>query len=151
MASRFEISVNNRKDWGRMEYVTDTVDAEGRHYRVSVSARSCGSKGVVYVDAPRPEVLGGLEQPPVSTVGDDPENDKRWRAYNRQTVAIKRTFAEAVLPAACEALGVPHPGSLSFNRKAGCSCGCSPGFQGGRMGFNVWVTVEPRWDTKKAA
>lgn len=57
--------------------------------------------------------------------GKFPKLDKAWDAYNRGVVAEQRK----VLIAAIEALGVnPATLLLKFSRKAGCSCGCSPGF-----------------------
>lgn len=54
--------------------------------------------------------------------GDFPEIDKMWDVMNRAIVDHKRTIANE----AAEALGIEP--SMSFSRKAGCSCGCSPGF-----------------------
>lgn len=50
------------------------------------------------------------------------EEDAAWRVFNRQEVKLMKMAAEWGL----RELG--HDAKLRFSRKAGCSCGCSPGF-----------------------
>jgi hypothetical protein len=84
-----------------------------------------------------------MERPPYSVKGDDAENDKKWRKYNREEVAIMRVFAENILGDATEALDLPNLGKLRYSRKAGCSCGCSPGFIAEScVPKAIWVKVE---------
>jgi len=64
--------------------------------------------------------------PPYTMVGEDPENDKAWKAYNRAEV---RTMKAGLLEANAAFNFLPADGwELTFSRKAGCSCGCSPAF-----------------------
>jgi hypothetical protein len=56
--------------------------------------------------------------------GEFPALDKAFRVMNKEIVAAKRE----VLDAAIKALEVPWYGEPKFSRKAGCPCGCSPGF-----------------------
>jgi hypothetical protein len=57
--------------------------------------------------------------------GDFPALDKAFDKMNREIVAAKREVFEAAL----KALGFEFAkGQVKFSRKAGCSCGCSPGF-----------------------
>jgi hypothetical protein len=68
------------------------------------------------------------DHPPYSMRGDDPENDKAWRAYNRaelNAMKLKLSRVSAVLELA---FGKEPGAAWSFSRKAGCSCPCSPGF-----------------------
>lgn len=55
--------------------------------------------------------------------GEFPSLDQAWNKYNRQVVAAQRLVLETALDHI-----VKEPGRMSFSRKAGCSCGCSPGF-----------------------
>lgn len=73
----------------------------------------------VYVNGTEPE----MEQPPNSILGEDPELDAQWRKYNREEIRLMREAAQATI----DAIGW-DAGKLSFSRKAGCSCPCSPGF-----------------------
>lgn len=65
--------------------------------------------------------------------GEFPALDKAWDAYNASIVLLKRS----ILDEALAALSSTHPQAASwqasskeikFSRKAGCRCGCSPGF-----------------------
>lgn len=79
----------------------------------------------VHAPVSRAEVLErfGLELPPFSVKGKDPEVDIAWRKYNRAEITIMRERARKWL----DDNGLSDV-KLSFSRKAGCSCGCSPGF-----------------------
>lgn len=76
------------------------------------------SKARAYVWYPTEQFCG--EAPPFSMKGEDPANDKAWRAYNKREVAVMRDILAL--------LGVDTT-EWSFSRKAGCGCGCSPGFR----------------------
>jgi len=132
---------------GTLNYA-ERVQAGDQYFDVTVTCRRASAsrsipKTRVYVHAPNPEDVGGMAKPEYTTRGDDPENDKRWRQYNWQEIKVMRLFADAVLEDACKALGVTELGVIHFSRKAGCSCGCSPGFVARKgRGWNVWVDVE---------
>lgn len=55
--------------------------------------------------------------------GEWPALDKAFDVMNREIVAAKREVLDAVLEKMD--LGVEK---IQFSKKAGCSCGCSPGF-----------------------
>jgi hypothetical protein len=79
-----------------------------------------------------------MQEPPVSSKGDDPENDKLWRRYNRLEVAAMKVKIEKALPAIAAACGRTVSLSIDdfrFSRKAGCSCPCSPGFV-----YDSWIS-----------
>jgi hypothetical protein len=67
--------------------------------------------------------------------GEFPELDKAWDAHNRAIIKAERDVLMPLLK------GTQFEGKASFSRKAGCSCGCSPGFilENGRRGFQLWV------------
>lgn len=66
-----------------------------------------------------------LEQPAPAWKprGEDPTVDKAWDAYNRAEVKAMRVKVLNWLDAA----GYERV-KVRFSRKAGCGCGCSPGF-----------------------
>lgn len=66
----------------------------------------------------------GLDRPEYTVFGEDPENDKAWKKYNRAEVAIMKTKVTNMLHSFVAYDGV----TVKFSRKAGCSCPCSPGF-----------------------
>jgi len=146
-----EIKSSNRA--AKLEHV-QYLHVNDIHYRVSVMTREdrrpIGSRRLpkamrVYVHGTCPEQLGLVDAKPLYTHrGDDPENDKAWKSYNRDEVRVMRAFADRALPDACNALGIDVPIELKYSRKAGCSCGCSPGFiaTGGGNERDVWVNVK---------
>ena len=73
------------------------------------------------------------DHPPYSMKGDDPENDKAWRKYNRDKIVAMRELLDDI----SGWLQSISNGDLKyrFSRKAGCSCGCSPGFIADRALF----------------
>lgn len=125
-----------------------TIQFDGRTFTATSSIRTRSfrdrnrfSKPKLFIfDAPNPEdlVTGGMERPPYGTKGENAENDKAWRKYNRIELKAMRAFAEPI---------AAHYGAdkISYSRKAGCSCGCSPGFiLTGRhdlVGKDVYVRV----------
>ena len=110
---------------------------------------------IVYISNPYdPEDLnwnGITERPDHSVKGDDAENDKLWRKYNKaelelQKIIIDRSVAEGLLD---EELAK----QLKWSRFAGCSCSCSPGWKAKDYGRqSVWLTVtSPSKEQEKEA
>jgi hypothetical protein len=56
--------------------------------------------------------------------GDFPEVDKAWDKYNRSIVKAERIFVDTVR----EQLLKDTMGKAKWSKKAGCFCGCSPGW-----------------------
>lgn len=82
-----------------------------------------GHKMRIYISGqPDPD----LPTPPYGPKGQNAENDAAWRKYNREELRIMREHVEWALG---QLPGRPYAvGDLRFSRKAGCGCGCSPGF-----------------------
>jgi hypothetical protein len=68
------------------------------------------------------------------------------RAYRGGAVEPHKIYRKLVLPEVLEKLGLPADGvKFGWSRKAGCSCGCSPGFvcnSGHLFGKDVFVTIK---------
>ena len=139
----------------------DTHQGEGRIDNGDLLALD-GAEGTVIV-RPDPD----MERPAYgSTRGDDSDEDKDWKRYNRLEIKEQRKVIEAVLPL-LEKVEVPpyERGSyaestdasnhnsvvdilhakLGFSRNAGCSmCPCSPGFKAHVPSqyteIDIWVT-----------
>jgi hypothetical protein len=79
--------------------------------------------------APDPEELnfnGIACRPEPSIKREDPVNDKLWRKYNKaEKILQMELMKEAVRKGLMEEEVLQD---LTFSRKAGCSCGCSPGW-----------------------
>lgn len=92
---------------------------------------------------PDPEDLGFQSQPPYSAKGDDPDNDKAWKDYNRLEVATMKHFAKRIEGYIRKTLGdrgiFPAEARFDFSRYAGCSCPCSPGFITNIMANDTWT------------
>lgn len=69
--------------------------------------------------------------------GEDKVMDSAWDAYNHLIVANK----QALLEHALKLIEAPDTAKYRWSRKAGCACGCSPGFvvEGVAKGFNMWI------------
>lgn len=75
---------------------------------------------------------------------------RAWSAVGRAT---SRTNLEAMIPVLCSRFSLsPADFELKYSRKAGCACGCSPGFVGKLLTnslhrelsrTNVWMDVSP--------
>lgn len=109
----------------------------------------------VYASIPTTVSLGA-EHPPYSVIGEDPENDKAWRAFNKLEDTTMQVLVRLALKATDSLLTGPSDYKVSFSRKAGCSmCPCSPGYilragQGG-MAFrfnhtpvDMWISEETK-------
>lgn len=71
--------------------------------------------------------------------GDHPVMDAAWDAHNATIVAVK----SAHLDLAKGAVPWLNLSGAKFSRKAGCSCGCSPGFSV-KSGIPMTVSVDVR-------
>ena len=98
---------------------TSVVTVNGLKFQVEVKvkANTAQTTKCYLFDAPDPEVFGLMERPPFGPRGEDGVLDSAWDAYNKLEVAIRRQVLEQVFE-----------GKWTFSRKAGCHCGCSPGF-----------------------
>lgn len=99
---------------------------------------------ILYISNPfDPEELnfnGIKERPEPSIKGEDPENDKAWKMYNRAEVAIQKKIIERAAEASL--IDKDVIGKLKWSRKAGCGCGCSPGWKLSDHGRrSIWLTV----------
>ena len=74
-----------------------------------------------------------------TSLGDYPVLDKAWKKYNRELVKMMKEVAEK----ANLTNESGQPLKLNYSRKAGCSCGCSPGFIAENdYNRDIWVTNE---------
>lgn len=99
---------------------------------------------LLYISCPfSPEDLkssGFTEQPPYSRKGDTPEIDKAWRRYNKAELQIERDIITKAVQGGLLDAGLAK--ELKWSRKAGCSCGCSPGWKARDYGQRTgWLTV----------
>lgn len=60
--------------------------------------------------------------------GTDAETDRLFDKLRRQQIANKREFVTSATAMSTEIAALIGGSKLSFSRKAGCPCGCSPGF-----------------------
>lgn len=89
-------------------------------YEVTTRPRERYGKARVFIwGAKEPNI----ELPAPKMKGEDPENDKAYRDFNKKFVANMRICLEAAQAAG----DIPNE-KLRFSAKAGCSCPCSPGF-----------------------
>lgn len=99
---------------------------------------------ILYISNPfDPEDLrysGITKRPEYTRKGEFPEIDKEWKAYNKAEVQIqKRIIAKAVQDGLLDANLVQE---LKFSTKAGCACGCSPGWKARNYRrLSIWLTV----------
>jgi hypothetical protein len=103
---------------------------------ITTNQRHYGNKRkhIIFVDGTKPD----LPVPPYGQKGENADNDRDWRIYNREEV---RLMKEAASLATC----LPVT-AFTFSRKAGCSCPCSPGLLMEPLsdypsGYATWVTV----------
>jgi hypothetical protein len=61
--------------------------------------------------------------PTFSVKGEDDLNQKMWNLFNETVVYLKRQCLDHAI-----SHGLVPQKDFRFSRKAGCSCGCSPGF-----------------------
>lgn len=110
---------------------------------------------ILYVSNPfDPEDLkhsGITKRPEYSAKGDNPELDKEWKRYNKAELMIqKRIINQAVRDGL---LDESLAKELKFSRKAGCACGCSPGWKArDYRRQSVWLNVtSPSKEEEKEA
>jgi hypothetical protein len=99
---------------------------------------------ILYIGNPfDPEDLnfnGIKERPEPSVKGEDLENDKAWKKYNRAEVAIQKKIIDRAAEA--NLIDKDIVSKLKWSRKAGCGCGCSPGWKLSDHGRrSIWLTV----------
>ncbi len=121
---------------------TITVEHEGTNYKAEWRQRTYGrGGGNAYHAKARAHIWGPgddrnpsvefqaladhIGAPSVYTKkGEWPPLDKAFNKMNREIVEAKRKLLDKAL----KALDISIEKKPSFSRKAGCSCGCSPGF-----------------------
>jgi hypothetical protein len=83
---------------------------------------------------------GITKRPEYTRKGEFPEIDKEWRRYNKAELQIeKKIIAKAVQDGLLDAELAKE---LKWSRKAGCSCGCSPGWKSrDYRRQSIWLTV----------
>jgi hypothetical protein len=69
------------------------------------------------------DVLG--QRPEYGARGVDAELDAAWDAYNKHHVKLVK---QAIIATLGRVVPDIKPNEVSYSRKAGCSCPCSPGF-----------------------
>lgn len=102
---------------------------------ISNPARNKSGRSIVYVESPLNDVADQFASE--HGIYGLPFKCKTWSKVCRQVnkahvVELKKLFPEAL--------------EIRFSAKAGCSCGCSPGFImkhiPNQVGRNFWVTLE---------
>ncbi len=86
---------------------------------------------ILYISNPfDPEELkysGITKRPEYSHKGEDKELDKEWKRYNKAELAIQKRIIYQAVQGGLIDEGLAQ--GLKFSRKAGCQCGCSPGWK----------------------
>ena len=80
-------------------------------------------------------------RPEYSIKGEDPANDKLWKKYNRYEVAMQKKLIQKAIE--LEMIPADVLDGLVFSRKAGCQCGCSPGWKSrDYRRRDIWITLK---------
>lgn len=97
-----------------LEIWCDTIFIDGKRYRRRITQRrkEKGGKCKVFVSCPRPEDLGWMDMPAGSN------HESVWKLYEKLNTELKTQALQ----------DVKIFNNARWSRKAGCSCGCSPGF-----------------------
>jgi hypothetical protein len=83
---------------------------------------------------------GITERPDYSVKGDDPAIDKLWRKYNKAELEIQKVIIDRAVEKGLLDENIAK--KLKWSRKAGCGCGCSPGWKAKDFGRQtIWLTV----------
>ena len=72
-----------------------------------------------------------------------PQGEKLLDNLNNRHFRPHKEYRK-LLPEIAKQLGMTQPIDVTWSQKAGCGCGCSPGFimQSGSTGRSIYVTVE---------
>jgi len=62
-------------------------------------------------------------------------SDKAWKIYRKANAAAKRMVLDVAMQRAPTDFG-----KWVYSAKAGCGCGCSPGFTSATRGYDVFIT-----------
>ena len=122
----------------KANFKNQTIDILGSVYQFKIKSRRNDSSEIrlktrVYVTRPDISILTGISAPDYSIQGEDPLSDILWKKFNEMEISLEAYILENILPDRV----------LKFSRKAGCSCGCSPGWiDQNEYGRTVWVSVE---------
>ncbi len=123
-------------------YGQHLVDVEGSEFNLTVMTSSVGTprKPRVYVDGEQTYEALGLGQM------EEVSNTVR-RQYWRE---LRELLQEALASEDAEALELETEGvTYKFSQRAGCSCGCSPGFVASRVFQSAYGPVTDLWVTKR--
>jgi hypothetical protein len=83
---------------------------------------------------------GFTQQPEYSHKGEDKALDKEWRKYNKYELSIQKKIIDQAVSNGM--LDESLAKELKWSRKAGCSCGCSPGWTSrDYRRQTIWLTV----------
>jgi hypothetical protein len=96
-----------------------------------------------------PEDFGFDGRPEYSRKGENPELDKAWRKYNKIEVNLQRGIIDQAVKHGMIEEDLAK--ELKWSRKAGCSCGCSPGWTTrDYRRQSIWLTlVSPSKEQEK--
>jgi hypothetical protein len=104
---------------------------KGRHTYVSVSCD---------FDPEDIHGSGFTNRPEYSIKGEDLAKDKLWKKYNRFEVATQKKLIQKAIDLGMIPVDVLE--GLTFSRKAGCACGCSPGWKSrDYRRRDVWINL----------
>lgn len=121
----------------------ETFTVNGRTIEVDYKPYGKSFKTRIFVDG----TTADIPRPEYTTHGDDPENDKRWDAYNKSEIRSMKLVIKDVREVLDGFAPVGQKLGISFSRNAGCSmCPCSPGFiaslqlsNNGRRIGTIWL------------
>lgn len=98
--------------------------------------RARPGRNIVYVKSPFDDIADKFAF--AHGIWNLPFKSKTWSSICRETNKINARALKELFPEAT---------SIKFSAKAGCTCGCSPGFivktESYLKGTNNWVTIEP--------
>ena len=83
---------------------------------------------------------GITQRPEYSNKGEDKDNDKLWRKYNKAELGIQRVIINQAVKDGLLDENIAK--ELKWSRTAMCSCGCSPSWVSKDYGRQtIWLTV----------
>lgn len=111
-------------------------------YPVS-NRRAKPGRNLVYVQSPFDDIAEKFAA--AHGIWDLPFKSKTWSKICREATRMNINAFKHLFPDAT---------SIKFSAKAGCSCGCSPGYivktESYLKGTNNWVTIEPTQEQQDA-